>query len=156
MRMKRELAACLLCVLTAASLVFPASAHGCGRHGGRHGQNTVQPAAIAVCPVEGCTAAGRHSHGGMVYCGYDHAGGFCDGNCRALCPVEGCTLTGRHSHSGTVYCGYHHGDGFCDGDCRALCPVKGCALTGQHTHNGTAYCGHHHGGGFCDGSCAAM
>ncbi len=140
MRIKRKLAACLLCVLTAVSLVFPASAHGCGRHGGHHGQNTVavQPAVITVCPAGGCTAAGRHSHGGTVYCGYAHAGGVCDGNCRALCPVEDCALTGRHTHSGAVYCGYAHEEGFCDGDCRALCPVESCAVSGRHTHSGAA------------------
>ena len=83
MRIKRKLAACLLCVLTAASLVFPASAHGCGHYGGRRGQNTVQPAAIAVCPVEGCTTAGRHVHSGVTYCGNHHEAGYCAGTCAA-------------------------------------------------------------------------
>ena len=88
MRIKRRIAVSLLCLLAAAALTVPAFAHGGGHHGGHHGRNAVQPAAVAVCPVEGCTIAGRHTHGGTVYCGYDHESGLCDGSCRALCPVE--------------------------------------------------------------------
>ncbi|MCI9350243.1 MAG: hypothetical protein HFF83_13665, partial [Oscillibacter sp.] len=32
----------------------------------------------ALCTVKGCTAVGRHTHNGTVYCGYNHASGFCD------------------------------------------------------------------------------
>ena len=34
---------------------------------------------IPVCAVEGCTAAGRHLHDSILYCGYAHDGGFCNG-----------------------------------------------------------------------------
>ena len=157
MRIKRNISVCLLFVLTAGLLAVPALAHGCGRSGGHHGGRTaVQPAAIAVCTVEDCAIAGRHTHGGAVYCGYDHAGGCCDGSCRALCTVEDCAIAGRHTHNGTVYCGYGHAGGFCDGNCLALCAVKGCTITGQHTHGAAAYCGQRHGCGFCDGSCRTV
>ena len=148
---KKLTAVCLLCLLTAASLVLPAFAHG--HRGGHHRATTQATQSVAVCPVENCTATGRHSHWGVTYCGYDHESGFCDGNCRALCTVSGCTLTGQHTHYGTAYCGYHHESGFCDGNCLALCTVKGCTLTGQHTHYGVSCCGRRHQAGFCDGSC---
>ena len=121
MRIKRNISVCLLFVLTAGLLAVPALAHGCGRSGGHHGGRTaVQPAAIAVCTVEGCALAGRHTHNGMSYCGYGHAGGFCDGNCLALCTVKGCTITGQHTHGAAAYCGQRHGCGFCDGSCRTV------------------------------------
>ena len=121
MRIKRNISVCLLFVLTAGLLAVPALAHGCGRSGGHHGGRTaVQPAAIAVCTVEDCAIAGRHTHNGMSYCGYGHAGGFCDGNCLALCTVKGCTITGQHTHGAAAYCGQRHGCGFCDGSCRTV------------------------------------
>ena len=72
---------------------------------------------IPVCAVEGCTAAGRHLHDSILYCGYAHDGGFCNGACCGLCPVEGCAFAGRHLHDGMVYCGASHTAGFCGGDC---------------------------------------
>ena len=72
---------------------------------------------IPVCAVEGCTAAGRHLHDSILYCGYAHDGGFCNGACCELCPVEGCAFAGRHLHDGMVYCGASHTAGFCGGDC---------------------------------------
>lgn len=74
---------------------------------------------ITVCHLEGCTAAGRHLHDGILYCGYAHEGGLCNGACCKLCPVEGCTFAGRHLHDGMVYCGDGHATGFCDGACAA-------------------------------------
>ncbi len=155
MRVRRGFAVCLLCALTAVLLLVPASAHGCGRHGGHHGsqRSTVQPSAVALCALEDCAVSGRHSHGGVVYCGYAHESGFCDGSCRALCALEDCAITGRHSHGGVVYCGYAHESGFCDGSCRALCALEDCAISGRHSHGGVVYCGYAHGIGFCDGSC---
>ena len=137
----------LLCALAAALLTLPVAAHGhhgggCGRavqaaacpvsgcqiarrhaHSGSAGYG--QPAASsanarrALCPVEGCEIAGRHVHDSVTYCGYDHAGGFCDGSCRALCPVEGCEIAGRHVHDSVTYCGDGHAAGFCEGCCHA-------------------------------------
>lgn len=123
MRMKKLLAAGLACAALAAMLVVTVSAHGChgGRRSGHHGgyaQNSASvPANVTVCPVDGCTAAGRHWHDGTLYCGYGHANGYCDGNCYALCPVEGCETTGRHWHDNTLYCGFDHTSGFCGGSC---------------------------------------
>ena len=98
-------------------------------HGGHH--RTVRT--CQLCTVEGCEIAGRHTHNGVTYCGYDHAAGFCDGTCAALCSVEGCTIAGRHTHSGAAYCGYDHAAGFCDGTCAVY---DGAVSTGGH-------CGHH-------------
>lgn len=123
---------CVLALLLAAPLSAQAH-HG----GGRHGQTA--PAGCQVCPVEGCTAAGRHTHSGVTYCGYAHESGFCDGSCRALCPVEGCTAAGRHTHNGVTYCGYAHESGFCDGSCQtaaAVVPAGNC-------HGGGHHRGHH-------------
>ena len=147
--MNKRFAAGTAAVLTALLLAAPASAH-CG-----HGRVARAASAVSttypVCTVEGCEIAGRHTHSGRTYCGYDHAGGYCDGKCYALCEVEDCTITGRHTHDGTIYCGYDHADGYCDGKCYALCGVEGCTITGRHTHDGTAYCGSHHECGYCDG-----
>ena len=94
----------ILCVLALALLTLPVSAHG-HHGGGHHGRaaSVAAPAAatsVTVCPVDGCTLAGRHVHNGVTYCGYVHENGVCDNNCRALCPVEGCTATGQHTHNG--------------------------------------------------------
>ena len=152
--MNKRFAAGTAAVLTALLLAAPASAH-CG-HGRVARAASAVSTAYPVCTVEGCAIAGRHTHSGRTYCGYDHEDGFCDGACRALCPYEGCTLTGRHTHSGTAYCGYHHEGGFCDNACRALCPLEDCAASGRHYHGYSIYCGAHHDGGFCDGSCALV
>ena len=135
-------------VLAAAILTVPAFAHGCK---GRRVQTV--DASCGLCTVEDCAITGRHTHRGVTYCGYDHAGGVCDGTCYALCGVEGCDLTGRHTHDGVTYCGYAHAHGFCDGTCYALCSVEGCDSTGRHTHDGVTYCGYAHAHGFCDGVC---
>ena len=96
-----------LCFLTAVLMAAPVSAHG-GHHGGRHHGSTavstvpgcgVRGCAVsgthshncayhpgqvcggrcaALCTVKGCAAVGRHTHNGTVYCGYNHASGFCD------------------------------------------------------------------------------
>ena len=68
--------------------------------------------------------AGRHIHDGVAYCGSNHAGGFCNGQCLTLCPVEGCTTAGQHVHDGVAYCGNHHEAGYCGG---------GCAVAGSGT-----------------------
>ena len=150
-RMKGRLAAGLLCVIMAAALVVPASAHGChgGRRAGHHGgyAKSVQTT-VTVCPYENCASAGRHTHSGVIYCGYSHASGVCDNNCRALCPLEDCSLTGLHTHGRSAYCGYSHTGGFCDGACQALCPYEDCTLAGPHTHDGVGYCGYGHTDGF--------
>ena len=148
-------------LLAVALLIVPASAHG-GHHG--HGQcrtaaqqqttvqrqavqpqSTQQPLTYQLCPVEGCTIAGRHFHDGKPYCGANHTGTVCDGSCltRPLCAVEGCTQTGCHLHDGTTYCGAAHSCGWCDGSCQShpLCTVEGCTQAGYHLHDGTGYCG---------------
>lgn len=120
MKKWNRLAAGLLCAVLAAALIVPASAHGChGRRGGgchgRYAQNVQTE--ITVCAYEDCDLAGRHRHDGVIYCGYAHEGGVCDGLCRALCPLEDCTAAGRHCHGYSVYCGARHDCGFCDGSC---------------------------------------
>lgn len=110
---RRTLTLLLACVM-ALALMVPAMAHGHGHHGRRNVQTQV-----TVCTVEGCEIAGRHTHNGVTYCGYDHANGVCDGKCLALCPVEGCEVAGRHIHDGVTYCGNHHEAGYCNGSCAA-------------------------------------
>lgn len=127
MRTKRILLSCAAFLMAASMLVVSASAHG-GHHGqsGCYGQRVqVQQTLIPVCTVEGCTTAGRHLHNGAVYCGFAHAGGYCNGACLALCSVESCTLTGRHVHNYVTYCGNDHACGFCDGSCAAY-SYRGC------------------------------
>lgn len=125
-------------VLAAAILTVPAFAHGCK---GRRVQTV--DASCGLCTVEDCAITGRHTHRGVTYCGYDHAGGVCDGTCYALCGVEGCDLTGRHTHDGVAYCGYEHDHGFCDGVCLNA-PVQ----TSEPAAYGYGYGHHggHHGG----------
>ncbi len=122
---KKRFASVLLALVLLASLSVSAYAHGCrGRGAGWYAD-----ASCAVCTLEDCALTGRHSHDGVVYCGYAHDSGICDGQCRALCTVEGCTLTGRHSHDGLLCCGYGHDCGFCDGSCQT-------AAVGHHGHHG--------------------
>ena len=115
-----------LAAVCAASLLIPAAY----AHGGCHSRSSraARRAGCAVCTVESCTLAGRHSHGRTAYCGYDHEDGWCDGACLALCTVEGCDLTGRHSHGGADCCGSDHESGFCDGSC----PVYRSSSHGHH------------------------
>lgn len=83
-------------VLTMALLV-PA-AYGCGGHGrmtaGQSANENTNMITCNVCTMEDCQIAGRHSHDGILYCGYDHADGICDGSCQVQTqtPVN----TGRH------------------------------------------------------------
>lgn len=124
MRIKRALSFGLACIMAVSLLAAPAFAHGSHGRGGCHGQRArVQQTAISVCAVEGCSVAGRHVHDGVIYCGYDHEGGYCNGTCLALCPVEGCTASGLHTHGRVTYCGNHHSCGFCDGTC-SVCPYR--------------------------------
>lgn len=128
MRIKRIFLPCAVCLMAVCTLIASASAHG-GHHSsvsysGQHTQ--VQQTVISVCPVEGCTLAGRHVHNGTVYCGYDHGSGYCNGACLALCTVENCTLSGRHVHNNVTYCGNYHTCGFCDGSCSVYYYYRGC------------------------------
>lgn len=129
-----------LCLALALLMTGTALAHG--HHGGHHGGGHAYDVGtecggghcggtdrqwagggrrcqteIAVCDIEGCAAVGRHLHDGVLYCGYPHEDGLCNGACCALCPVEGCEAVGRHLHDGMVYCGGSHVSGFCAGDC---------------------------------------
>ena len=89
-RMRGRLLAGALCVMLASMLIVPAAAHGC--HGGRgHHRQSVQTT-VTVCPYEDCTAAGRHTHDGVTYCGANHTEGFCDGSC----PVYRAAGGGHH------------------------------------------------------------
>ena len=55
---------------------------------------------LAVCPVEGCTAGGTHTHDGATYlCSGGHCGGVCDGSCAAGVPSGG-----RHHGAGNGVC----------------------------------------------------
>lgn len=63
------------------------------------------PAELPVCPVEGCTAWGTHTHDGATYlCSGAHCGGVCDGSCAAGAPSGG-----RHHGAGNG--NGHHGNG---------------------------------------------
>ena len=140
MRRINRLTAGLLCAVLAATLVIPAAAHG--HHGGRgyghHGacaqpaapqytqpqytqpqytqpQETqpqyVQPA-VGVCPYDGCAETGRHYHDSVPYCGYNHAGAYCDGTCAGYCagtdPAAG--SVGSYAYYGCGF-GYTNGHG---------------------------------------------
>ena len=134
-------------VLLAGVFVMPVSAHG------HHSQaNTAANAVCSVCTVEGCAITGLHTHNSTTYCGYAHAGGYCDGSCGAVsvCAVAGCTETGYHLHGSQAYCGYNHASGYCDGSCGVVgtCTVAGCTETGYHTNNSQTYCGYDHEYGY--------
>ena len=131
----RRVAAPVLALALAVSLTLPASAHG--HHGGRgyghHGacaqpaapqytqpqyaqpQETqpqyVQPA-VGVCPYDGCAETGRHYHDSVAYCGYNHAGAYCDGTCAGYCvgtdPAAG--NAGSYAYYGCGF-GYANGHG---------------------------------------------
>ena len=118
MRYIKRIATGVVTAMTAVMLVVPASAHS-GHYRQSNTSVQAQPviASCNVCTTADCHTTGRHSHGGVTYCGYDHADGVCNGSCAALCTVTGCTATGRHIHNGVTYCGYDHADGFCDGSC---------------------------------------
>lgn len=128
MCVKRLLALGAASALVAAMTVSPASAHGKLHH-------SKTPSTCPVCTIENCTAAGRHTHDGYTYCGYNHESGSCDGSCRPVCTREDCTNLGRHTHSGLAYCGYDHESGYCDGSCLTIAT--------EYTHHG------HHGGHHC-------
>lgn len=135
MRRINRLTAGLLCAVLAAALVIPAAAHG--HHGGRgyghHGacaqpaapqytqpqyaqpQETqpqyVQPA-VGVCPYDGCAETGRHYHDSVPYCGYNHAGAYCDGICAGYCAGTGPAAgsVGSYAYYGCGF-GYTNGHG---------------------------------------------
>lgn len=75
------------------------------------------PAEPPVCPVEGCTVRGTHTHDGVTYlCNGAHCGGVCDGSCAAAwngadtAPTAAPVSSGHHddSHHGNGYHGGHH------------------------------------------------
>lgn len=155
MRMKRLFAYGAAGLLMAGMVVMPVSAHG------HHSQaGAAKKAVCSVCTVEGCTRTGLHVHDNTTYCGYAHAGGYCDGSCGAVsvCAMAGCTETGYHLHDSQTYCGYDHACGYCDGSCGVvgICTVAGCTETGYHAHDGQTYCGYDHECGYCDGSCVTQ
>ena len=140
MRRINRLTAGLLCAVLAAALVIPAAAHG--HHGGRgygHHGACAQPAApqytqpqytqpqytqpqytqpqyvqpaVGVCPYDGCAETGRHYHDSVPYCGYNHAGAYCDGTCAGYCagtdPAAG--SVGSYAYYGCGF-GYTNGHG---------------------------------------------
>lgn len=92
MKKPNRLTLWLLCAVLAAALIVPVSAYGC--HGGRDcrsGFRQQAQTAVTVCPYDDCTLTGRHTHDGVIYCGYCHDSGVCDGSCRA----GGCYGCGR-------------------------------------------------------------
>ena len=42
----------------------------------------------ALCEVEGCVEAGRHTHDNVIYCGYAHENGYCDNTCAAILAAQ--------------------------------------------------------------------
>ena len=127
---KKCFAAWFLAFIMLGTTALSASAHG----GHRRMADEAVVVSCPLCSVEGCTAGGRHIHGGITYCGYSHEAGVCDGKCRALCTEEGCTVSGFHQHGGRDYCGYSHESGFCDGSCQA--DVVVAPRHGHHGHHG--------------------
>lgn len=125
----------MLCAVCAISLLAPVAFAHCGHGRGARGQ--VRTYSCAVCTAPDCELTGRHYHNGVMYCGFHHENGFCDGTCAPLCPVEGCTLTGRHYHDGAVYCGANHTAGYCDG----TCGYSRSAHTWGGCHGGARRCG---------------
>lgn len=94
MYQKKRFAAGAMALFISLALAAPASAH-CS-----HGRtDAARAASIAVCTLDGCTTAGRHTHDGVLYCGSHHADGVCDGTC----------LTST---------AHHHGGGHHRGHCR--------------------------------------
>ena len=71
----------------------------------------VQPA-VGVCPYDGCAETGRHYHDSVPYCGYNHAGAYCDGTCAGYCagtdPAAG--SVGSYAYYGCGF-GYTNGHG---------------------------------------------
>ena len=115
MKKWNRLTAGLLCAILAAALIVPVSAHGChGRRGGgchgRYVQNVQTE--ITVCPYDGCAETGRHYHDSVAYCGYNHAGAYCDGTCAGYCvgtdPAAG--NAGSYAYYGCGF-GYANGHG---------------------------------------------
>jgi len=105
---KGRLLAGVLCAVIAALMIVPAASHACHRNSGHHGRyaNQVQTT-ITVCPYENCTLAGRHTHSGVTYCGYDHAGGFCDGTCTAILAAQAAKAAPTVTASGCGHHGHH-------------------------------------------------
>lgn len=128
-------------ILLAGSLVAPVSAHG------HHRQAEVTDKICSLCTVEDCTETGYHIHDSQVYCGYDHACGYCDGSCGVIevCTVKGCTETGRHTHDGQNYCGYDHTNGYCDGSCVKQSGSESSSQSGHHSGNHGRHHSKHHG-----------
>lgn len=64
-----------------------------------------------VCTYEGCIEAGRHLHDGSYYCGYHHAGGYCDGSCIGSYPAVSDSPAADNSSSGSLpaVSGYGYG-----------------------------------------------
>lgn len=109
MRLKRFFAAAMTAALVSTLFVMPVSAHGHGHHRQVQAVQTVKTNTVntvdtvdtecPVCTVEGCTEAGRHTHDGHDYCGYDHADGYCDGSCAAV-SNSGSTRSAGYGHHG--------------------------------------------------------
>lgn len=78
-------------LMAAALTAFPAAAHGHGHH--RQECVVTQDTSCPVCTVEGCEEAGRHTHDGHDYCGYEHSSGYCDRSCER---AETSSHHGRH------------------------------------------------------------
>lgn len=119
--------------LALAAVLLTTTALACGGHRGRYYRQTAS-ACYELCSADGCETAGLHTHDGVTYCGYAHAGGSCDGTCAALCTVEDCQVAGRHFHDGTVCCGYAHEGCFCDGSCVGT--VSNAVCGGRRHHGG--------------------
>ena len=100
MWMKKVLAYGSAGLLAAGLMVMPVSAHG------HHAQTTVPADQVCgLCTVTDCAIVGLHTHDSQTYCGYDHAGGYCDGSCGAVgvCTVDGCGETPLRDHEPHSY-----------------------------------------------------
>ena len=92
MRLKKISATVVAATMASVLFVMPVSA--CGGHH-RQARAVDVDTSCPVCTVEGCAETGRHTHDGAEYCGYDHAGGYCDHSCET---VKTSRHHGRHHH----------------------------------------------------------
>ena len=77
---KKRFASVLLALVLLTSLSVSVYAHGCR---GRGYGNGYVSANCTVCALEDCTAEGRHSHDGVVYCGYPFQAATATASCSA-------------------------------------------------------------------------
>lgn len=84
--------------LLSVLFVTPVSAHGHHHRSQAVTTVTTTDTSYPVCTIDGCVETGHHTHDGYNYCGYAHAGGYCDGTCANVAVTT--TRSGRGVHHG--------------------------------------------------------